>query len=130
MEDRIEIVQADAFDPSAYSPAQAQLVITFFLLHELSAPGRPPLTGFLSGLASGLRPGAHLLAAEVLPPRARTTRPERFTPEFSLVHALMNQHMCDEAQWRRAFRESGFLVRDVVRDAMPGGVLLLGQRAA
>ena|SRR5947209_10015244 len=130
MEERIRIIQGDAFDPAALPPGQAQLVITFFLLHELSAPGRPALVDFLSSLSSRLAPGAHLLAAEVLPPRARTARPERFTPEFSLVHALMSQTLSDEAQWRRAFRQGGFNVRDVTRVTMPGGVLLLGQRAA
>jgi len=131
MEERIRIIQGDAFDPAVSSHlGRAQLVITFFLLHELSSRGGSALVDFLSSLRSALPPRAHLLAAEVLPPRSRSGRPERFTPEFSLVHALMGQTLSGETEWRQAFRQGGFLVRDVTRVTMPGGVLLLGQRAA
>ena len=119
MEERIRIIQGDAFDPAVSSHlGRAQLVITFFLLHELSSRGGSALVDFLSSLRSAL------------PPRSRSGRPERFTPEFSLVHALMGQTLSGENEWRQAFRQGGFLVRDVTRVTMPGGVLLLGQRAA
>lgn len=105
---------------------ETDLVVTFFLLHEILAQGRAALVGYLSELSRRLRPGTHLLAAEVEPPRdGSTSKP--FSPEFTFVHALMGQSLLSADGWREALADGGFAVRDVVRLDMPGGVLILGQ---
>jgi len=46
--DRVQIIRGDAFAPQTLSQlAESELVITFFLLHEISSKGRPALIDFL-----------------------------------------------------------------------------------
>lgn len=126
--DRVRVVRGDAGDLSAIpSLGDTQLVITFFLLHEILAQGRDALVAYLSDLAGRLPEGARLLIAEVQPPAAGEDRP-RFTPEFTLVHALMRQTLLDSKGWSEALADGGFTVREVLEDDMPGGILILAER--
>jgi SAM-dependent methyltransferase len=128
MAERVQIVRGDAIDLDGIpSLGETQLVITFFLLHEISSESRSALIGYLSDMSSRLPAGAHLLVAEVLPTRQQAATTERFTPEFDFVHAVMRQSLLGEDEWREALEEGGFLVREVVPLDMPGGVLILGR---
>jgi SAM-dependent methyltransferase len=126
---RVQIACGDAAALDAIpSLGETELVVTFFLLHEILAGGRDRLVAYLSELSSRLPAKAKLLIAEVEPPSAGTR--ERFTPEFTYVHALMRQRLFSAEQWQDALREGGFVVREVERNHMPGGILLLCENAA
>lgn len=128
--ERVEIIEADAQDLDAVPQlADTDLVITFFLLHEISSVSRAALVGFLSRLASVLSPGAHFLIAEVVPPITLEPIGERFTPEFTFVHALMRQSLLPEDAWRRGLRDGGFSMEEVLEVPMPGGRLILARKA-
>jgi len=128
--DRVRIVEGDAFDVDRMpSLAETQLVITFFLLHEISSVSRAALVGFLSKLSARLPAGAHLLTAEVVPPEGDGATSQRFTPEFDYVHAMMRQSLMSAGQWREALREGGFEVQEMLDVDMPGGLLVLGRTA-
>lgn len=129
-QDRVNVVEGNAADLASIPQlADTQLVVTFFLLHEILAQGRDYLVKYLRDLASRLPEKAHVLAAEVQPPVARIAG-QRFTPEFTLVHALMRQRLLSKDGWRDAFTEGGFSVIEALDDDMPGGVLLLAERTA
>jgi SAM-dependent methyltransferase len=128
--ERIDVVEADVLDLDAIPRlAETQLVIAFFLLHEISSQSRDALVAFLRRLGSLLPDGAYLLAAEVAPPRSDEPVGERFTPEFTFVHAMMRQSLLPDEQWRDALREGGFPVEQIVELDMPGGVLILARKA-
>lgn len=125
--DRIEIAQTDA---SALAEIDAlprtDLVVTFFLLHEILAHGLDVLVEYLGDLRRRLPAGAHLLTAEVEPPVDQPDT-QRFTPEFTYVHALMRQTLLSADDWANALQDGGFTVQQVRGNDMPGGVLLLAQ---
>lgn len=126
--DRVQIVEGDAFDVRLMpSLAETQLVITFFLLHEMSSVSRAALVEFLSRLSSQLPAGAHLLAAEVVPPEGEGRTGQRFTPEFDYVHAMMRQTLMSAAAWRQVLKEGGFEVKEMRDVDMPGGLLILAR---
>jgi len=110
--------------------AYTDLVIAFFLLHEILADGHSALVGYLRRLADRLPVGAHLLVAEVSPPDP-ALRPgdQLFNPEFTLVHAMMRQRLMDESGWHETFAAGGFEVVRAVRPRMPGGLLMLVRKA-
>lgn len=126
--DRITIVQADADTLAGVRElGSTDLVVTFFLLHEILAKGKDRLVTYLTELAQALPAGAHLLIAEVEP----AVDGQRFTPEFTFVHALMRQVLLPADDWVDVLESSGFAVESVLRNDMPGGILLLartGQR--
>jgi SAM-dependent methyltransferase len=129
LRDRIEIVQGDAVDLAGIPHLRdTQLVITFFLLHEISSQSRAALIRFLSQLSTPLPDGAHLLVAEVVPALGERATSARFTPEFTFVHAMMRQSLLDERSWREAFAQGGFFVQEAISLDMPGGILLLAQK--
>jgi 2-ketoarginine methyltransferase len=129
MGERVEVVLGDATDlDSIPHLGQTELVIAFFLLHEISSQSRDTLITYLSDLASRLPAGASLLTAEV-EPAGEGSGTQPFTPEFDFVHAMMKQSLLPEQEWRSAFAESGFEVTNVVRPAMPGGLLLLARKS-
>jgi 2-ketoarginine methyltransferase len=129
-QDRVNVVEGNAADlPGIPQLADTQLVVTFFLLHEILAQGRDYLVKYLRDLSSRLPEKAYVLAAEVQPPVARTLG-QRFTPEFTLVHALMRQRLLSKDGWREAFTEGGFTVIEALDDDMPGGILLLAERTS
>jgi len=129
MTDRVEIVVGDAFEVDRMPAlSETQLVITFFLLHEISSVSRAALIDFMSKLAGRLPAGAHLLAAEVVPPDGDGATDQRFTPEFDFVHAMMRQSLMTADEWRDAFEESGFQVQELLDADMPGSVLILGRK--
>jgi len=124
MTGRISIVQADADNLAEISQlASTDLVVTFFLLHEILAQGRDRLAAYLSDLARTLPAGAHLLIAEVEP----AADGQLFTPEFTFVHALMRQVLLPAEEWSELLRGAGFIVDKVLRNDMPGGILLLAR---
>jgi SAM-dependent methyltransferase len=126
--DRVQIVEGDAFDVNRMpSLAETQLVITFFLLHEMSSVSRAALVEFLSKLSSRLPAGAHLLTAEVVPPEGDGETGQRFTPEFDYVHAMMRQSLMSAAEWRQVLKEGGFEVEEMRDVDMPGGLLILAR---
>jgi SAM-dependent methyltransferase len=130
MTDRVNIVVGDAFDVDRMPLlAETQLVITFFLLHEISSVSRAALVEFLTRLSSQLPGGAHLLTAEVVPPEGDGVTPQRFTPEFDFVHAMMRQSLMTADAWRDALGEGGFEVQETLDVDMPGGLLILGRTA-
>lgn len=125
MNDRVQIFQGDAVDLGKIPRLdETDLVVTFFLLHEVLAKGRPELIAYLTDLRDRLPGGARLLVAEVEPPEDVSDR-QWFTPEFRYVHAMMSQILYSSSQWVEALSDSGFEVTDVVRSGMPGGLVLL-----
>ena len=127
--DRIEIVQGDAVDLARVPHlGETALVVTFFLLHEISSQSHAALIRFLSQLSAPLPDGAHLLVAEVIPAVGEQPTTARFTPEFTFVHAMMRQSLLDERSWQKAFAESGFFVQEAIPLEMPGGILFLAQK--
>ncbi|WP_188316987.1 class I SAM-dependent methyltransferase [Solihabitans fulvus] len=129
--DRVVITQADAGALGEIDAlANTDLVVTFFLLHEILALGKDVLIAYLTEMARILPGGAHLLIAEVEPPARESGLPERFTPEFTYVHALMRQVLIPADEWVAVLETSGFAVRTVQRNDMPGGILLLAQTSA
>lgn len=129
MTDRVQILCGNALDLDAIPGlAETQLVITFVLLHEILGKGHDALVGYLSDLAARLPVGAYLVIKEVEPPSGEGTGAEVFTPEFTLVHALMRQSLLTADGWRAAVEEAGFSVREVIADDMPGGIQLVCQK--
>jgi SAM-dependent methyltransferase len=129
--ERVHVVQADAGALGEIEAlARTDLVVTFFLLHEILANGRDRLVGYLTELADTLPAGAHLLIAEVEPAVDGRTGGQRFTPEFTFVHALMRQILLPANDWVEVLTTSGFTVDSVQRNEMPGGILLLATKAA
>jgi SAM-dependent methyltransferase len=125
---RIQVVRGDAGDLDAVPDMhRLDLVVTFFLLHEILAQGRDRLVAYLRDLATRLPSGAHLLIAEVEPPSGGAAE-QRFTPEFTYVHALMRQVLLTRDGWSDALIEAGFEVSAAIYDDMPGGLLLLCRR--
>lgn len=131
MADRVVIIQADAAAIDKIDAlASTNLVVTFFLLHEILAEGRETLTRYLTKMARTLPVGSYLLIAEVEPAVDWPTVPERFTPEFTYVHALMRQTLLPADDWVSLLEAGGFTIRSVRRNDMPGGILLLAQTGA
>ncbi|MEC3980518.1 SAM-dependent methyltransferase [Amycolatopsis sp. H20-H5] len=127
---RIVITEADAGALGEIDAvAGTDLVVTFFLLHEILASGVDVLLDYLKQLAATLPAGAYVLTAEVEPAAPAPSGPELFTPEFTYVHALMRQILLPEGGWVQLFEQAGFTVRAVRRNDMPGGILLLAQTA-
>ena len=128
LEDRITVVLGDAGDLAGIETiGDVQLVVTFFLLHEILAGGRDVLVGYLAGMSKALPPGANLLIAEVEPPTGDGGPDQPFTPEFTYVHAMMRQVLLGPDDWSAVLREGGFTVREVLRTTMPGCILLLAE---
>lgn len=127
MSERVNVVCADAGRLDDVEQMRAVDVVTsLFLLHEILAQGRDVLIRYLRQMAARLPDGAHLLVAEIQPPRDAK---ENFTPEFTYVHAIMRQILYTSDEWTKALEDGGFTVVDVVDHAMPGGVLLLARKA-
>jgi SAM-dependent methyltransferase len=127
MSERVQIALGDAADLRKIPRlAETDLVVTFFLLHEILAAGRDVLVRYLADLAGQLPAGANLLIAEVEPPTS--AGPERFTPEFTYVHAMMGQILYSAEDWQSALTEGGFAVRAVVRGGIPGGLVMLCEK--
>ncbi|MDQ3761714.1 MAG: methyltransferase domain-containing protein [Actinomycetota bacterium] len=128
MADRVAIIQADAAEVDKIDElASINLVVAFFLLHEILAQGRETLARYLTKMARILPAGAYLLIAEVEPAADWPAHPEKFTPEFTYVHALMRQILLPAADWMDLLKNSGFTMRSVQRNDMPGGILMLAQ---
>lgn len=104
-----------------------QLAVTFYLLHEILAVSRETLVGYLADLSRRLTPKASLVIGEIEPP-GESTNDQRFTPEFAYVHALMGQRLLSAKGWTEVLAEGGFAVREVVRCAIPGGILIHCQK--
>ncbi len=131
LDDRVEIVQADAVDLDAVPGLEdVQLVVTFFFLHEVLEHGRAVLVEYLSGLLRRLPPGAHLLTAEICPPESGEGTLEPVTPEYALTQALMEQNLLPEREWLRVFEDAGFLITRVVRADLPGARVILARKPA
>jgi len=131
LSDRIKVVAGDAVDLDAVPELdQTQLIVTFFLLHEISSRSRDTLVEFLRDLGSRLPNGAHLLTGEIGPARERRATSDRFRPEFTFVHALMRQRLLTEDEWRSAFADGGFDVRKVVPMNLPGGFVILAEKVS
>ncbi|MFI6461708.1 class I SAM-dependent methyltransferase [Streptomyces sp. NPDC050528] len=127
--DTIDVVEADASDAAAIPDLESvDLVVGFFFMHEVLEKGLDAYIDYLRVLHRRLPVGAHVLAAEVLPPERDRAGAETFTPEFTLIHALMGQGLLGENGWRDAFEQGGFTVRKTVRPNIPGGLLLLAQK--
>jgi SAM-dependent methyltransferase len=129
LDERVDVIEADAFAVEGIPLlAETQLVIAFFLLHEVSSVSRAAVVDFLGRLGARLPTGAYLLAAEAEPPRSAEAAGERFTPEFTFVHAMMRQALLPVDEWRDVLADGGFRVEQVVEDGMPGGMLILARK--
>ncbi|MGH3390318.1 MAG: class I SAM-dependent methyltransferase [Actinomadura sp.] len=129
--EKITVIEADASDANAITGLETvDLVVGFFFMHEVLGKGLDYFIQYLRGLAARLPIGAHVLAAEVLPPERDRAHPEAFTPEFTLIHAMMGQGLLSEEGWSDAFRQGGFEIKKTVRPNIPGGLLLLAQKTA
>jgi 2-ketoarginine methyltransferase len=124
---RVEVGDAGALDKIP-GLQDVDLVVAFFLLHEILASGRDALVDYLRNMSKQLPAGASLLIAEVEPPRADGGPEQRFTPEFTYLHNLMRQFLITAEEWTSALEEGGFGVKEVVRCGMPGGILLLCEK--
>jgi SAM-dependent methyltransferase len=131
MSDRVQVVCGDASDVASIPEVEeTDLVIAFFLLHEISSVSRRSIVRFLADLRRRLPAGAHLLAAEVPPARGDGDESELFTPEFDLVHAMMRQSLLSRDSWRDVLSEGGFTVREIADTTMPGGMVILAEAAS
>jgi SAM-dependent methyltransferase len=129
MQERVQISLGDAEDLDRIPGlAETDLVVTFFLLHEVLGKGRTALVDYLRELSDRLPPGAHLLVAEVEPPDRGVSDRQWFTPEFTYVHAVMSQILYTAEQWTEALTDGGFEVVEMLRDGMPGGLIILGRK--
>jgi len=129
LEDRIQVVEADASDASGIPGLESvDLIVGFFFMHEVLEKGRDEFVRYLCSLADRLPDGAHVLAAEVTPPVRDRAAQEVFTPEFTLIHAMMGQGLLSEEGWCQAFREGGFAIERTVHPHIPGGLLLLARK--
>lgn len=102
---------------------EAQLIVAFFLLHEIFEQGRGALVSYLRQLAQLTPVGAFMLVAEVQP--ASGAPDERWRPEFTLLHAVMRQQLLTAEDWNDAFVEAGWTPRAARDVDLPGAVLLL-----
>ncbi|MFD0852240.1 hypothetical protein ACFQ07_08405, partial [Actinomadura adrarensis] len=128
LQERIQVVLGDAGDLAGISTiGDVQLVVTFFLLHEILAGGRDVLVGYLAGMSKALPAGANLLVAEVEPPQGGGGPDKPFTAEFTYLHAMMRQVLLGPDEWSSVLEEGGFTVREVLRTSMPGCILLLAE---
>lgn len=126
MQDRVRAVVGDAGALDEISGLQeVDLVVAFFLLHEILANGRDVLVEYLRTMSRRLPAGACFLIAEVEPPSPDGGPDQYFTPEFSYVHAIMRQFLFTARDWTGALADGGFSIKEVVRARMPGGILLL-----
>jgi SAM-dependent methyltransferase len=107
---------------------EADLVVAFFLLHEIFEHGREALVAYLRTLAQTMPAGAHMLVAEVQP--ASGGPDERWRPEFTLLHAIMRQQLLTADGWHEAFAAAGWSRREVRELGLPGAILLLYDNAA
>ena len=128
--DRVQVIRGDAMDLAPIPKLDTtDLVVSFFMLHEIASQNRFTVVDFFTEMASRLPAGAYLLIGEVAPPQSRPTEPpELFTPEFALVHAVMRQSLPTEQDWREMLEEAGFAPRRVVPVGVPGAFLMLGQK--
>ncbi len=127
----ITVVEADASDAAAIPELESvDLIVGFFFMHEVLEKGLEAFVAYLQGLHRRLPVGAHILAAEVTPPERDRAGAETFTPEFTLIHALMGQGLLSEEGWRDAFVRGGFEIKETIRPNIPGGLLLLAQKTA
>lgn len=131
MRGQVQIALGDAADLGKIPQLETtDLVVTFFLLHEILASGRDTLVAYLADLCGRLPAGARLLVAEVEPPQRAEPRrapAQRFTPEFTYVHALMSQTLYPAEQWERALTDGGFRMVATRRSGIPGGLVLLAE---
>jgi 2-ketoarginine methyltransferase len=131
MSDRVQIVCADANDVASIPEVEeTDLVIAFFLLHEISSVARESIVRFLSDLGRRLPAQAHLLVAEVSPARGDAEEHELFTPEFDFVHAVMRQSLLSRDSWRDVLSDGGFAVREIADTTMPGAMVILAETEA
>jgi SAM-dependent methyltransferase len=125
---RIRLAEADASDAASIPGLETvDLVVGFFFMHEVLAKGYDEFVGYLRGIAGRLPAGAHVLAAEVTPPVRNRASQETFTPEFTLIHAMMGQGLLSEEEWCQAFREGGFAIERTLHPHIPGGLVLLAR---
>jgi len=125
---RVSVRCGDAGELSAIPELrEADLVVAFFLLHEIFEHGREALIAYLTTLADTMPPGAHMLVAEVQP--ASGAPGERWRPEFTLLHAVMRQQLLSAQGWHEAFEASGWQRREIRELGLPGAVLLLYENA-
>ncbi|HTZ43087.1 MAG TPA: class I SAM-dependent methyltransferase [Jatrophihabitans sp.] len=125
---KVKAVLADASDPNAIPELETvDLLVGFFFMHEVLGKGLEYFIEFVRGLSRRMPAGAHILAVEVQPPTRDRAAPETFTPEFTLIHALMGQGLLDEDGWRDAFDQGGFDVVKSEHPNIPGGVIMLAR---
>lgn len=123
---RVEVGDAGELDKIS-GLDEVDLVVAFFLLHEILAGGRDVLVEYLKTMSKQLPAGASFLIAEVEPPVSGGGADQYFTPEFTYVHAIMRQFLYTAEDWTSALEEGGFTIKEIVRSGMPGGILLLCQ---
>lgn len=121
--DRLSVRCGDAADLDAIPElADADLVVAFFLLHEIFEQGRDALVGYLRTLGSILPQGGQMLVAEVQP--ASGAPDERWRPEFTLLHEIMGQQLLTAEGWHAAFADAGWERQEVRELGLPGAILL------
>ncbi|MGI8664462.1 MAG: class I SAM-dependent methyltransferase [Jatrophihabitans sp.] len=129
MQDRIRIVRANACEVASVPELEnVQLVVASFFLHEVLEGGVQVLVDYLRAMCQRLPVGAHLMAAEIAPPREDHDTGELVSPEYTLTQALMKQILFDEQQWRQVFTEAGFEVVKVVHPNLPEAQLILARK--
>lgn len=128
--DRMQVRCGDAMDLAPIPQlSETELVISFFMLHEIAAQSRSSVMDYFSEMSSRLPRGAHILIGEVAPPQPWPTEPpELFTPEFALIHAVMRQSLPTEEEWREMLEEAGLSPRQAVPVGVPGAFLMLGEK--
>lgn len=122
MRDRIRLVLGNVLDLDQIPGLDGiDLVVTFYLLHEIFGMGREVLVDYLTDLSRRLPAKATLVIAEIEPPFDGDMK-QPFTPEYAYVHALMRQRLLSVEDWAAVLAEGGFPLCGVVR--IGSGMLL------
>jgi ubiquinone/menaquinone biosynthesis C-methylase UbiE len=117
LDDRVNLVQGDAFDIAELSPdvlAGVDTVTVMFLLHEvLRQRGREGTVRLLADIAGVVGPGGRLVMVEVAgTTEFRHRENQLFTPEYELFHEYTNQRLATAAEWEAMLGEAGMRVAE------------------
>jgi len=109
--DRIRLHQGDALeiDQTGVLPAEVDAATSFFVLHELAAPGGDgELPSFLRRFRRTYPRTALIIVETIRPSAAALRRRPGPAIEYFLLHDLSKQAPLDRERWQRQLRGAGF----------------------
>jgi SAM-dependent methyltransferase len=126
LDSKVKIIEKDASKIEDIPELEkADLIIAFFLLHEIFNIGKEILLNYLKRLSERLPDNAYFLIAEVIPPEMENNK--SFNTEFSFIHSMMRQILPSKEMWIKILSESGFIIQHISPLDLPGGNLFLCQ---